>query len=57
MTNDQLAERVLRIVDSRPPRTPERRAAAALYALGTFGTPDTRAAANALLCQLEREAA
>jgi hypothetical protein len=68
MTNDQLAERALQVVDSHPPRTPERRAAAAAYValadtripdaarriLGTFGTPQTQADARRLLDELLR---
>jgi len=64
-----LADRARQLAEQHPPRTPERRAAAALYvaltttrtadaarrALATFGDPPTRAAAMALLGQLELE--
>jgi hypothetical protein len=67
--NRALAERVARVVRQHPHRTPERRAAAMVYvaltttktadaarrALATFGDPSTRAAAAALLGQLEQE--
>ncbi len=66
-----LAERVRAVAEAAPPRTPERRAAAALHsalittktteaavkALRGFTDTETRAAAVALLGQLEREAA
>jgi hypothetical protein len=64
-----LADRVRVIASAAPIRSPERRAAASLWvalittkttdaavrALPTFTTPETRAAAVALLGQLERE--
>ncbi len=64
-----LADRARQLAEQHPARTPERRAAAALYvaltttkttdaarrALGTFGDLATRAAAAALLGQLEQE--
>jgi len=63
------ADRARQRARQAAPRTPERRAAAALYtaltttktadaarrALGTFGDPVNRAAAITLLDQLERE--
>jgi hypothetical protein len=66
MTNDLLAERALQIVESHPPRTPERRTAAAVHvalittrtagaahrALGTFGDPQDQAGARRLLGEL-----
>lgn len=69
MTNEQLAELARARAERHPPRTPERRAAAALYialadtrtldaarrALSTFGTPQTRADATALLRSLQAE--
>jgi len=70
MTNEHLADLACERAERYPPRTPERRAAAALYvALDTTTTPDAarraldfvspavRAEAFALLCILEREAA
>ncbi len=65
-----LADRARQLAREYAPRTPERRAAAALYvaltttkttdaarrALTTFGDPATRAAARELLAQLEQEA-
>lgn len=65
-----VAEWVRAVAEAAPPRTPERRAAAALHtalittsttdaavrALGTFTDPGTRAAAVALLGQFETEA-
>lgn len=70
MTNECLAEMARDRAGRYPPRTPERRAAAALYvaladtrtpdtarrALSTFGTPQTRADALALLRELEQKA-
>jgi hypothetical protein len=67
--NRDLAERAARVVRQHPHRSPERRAAAMAWAalittrtaeaarraLATFGDPPTRAAAVALLSQLERE--
>jgi hypothetical protein len=64
-----LADRARQLAERHPPRTPERRAAAMLYvaltttktadaarrALSTFGDPSARAAAAALLGQLEQE--
>jgi hypothetical protein len=61
-----LADRARRLAAQHPPRTPERRAAAAVYvalttteaarkALATFGDPVTRAAAATLLGELTRE--
>ena len=63
-----LADRARQLAGEHAPRTPERRAAAALHtalittkttdaarrALGTFGDQDTRAAACKLLDELER---
>ncbi len=68
--NDVLADRARVLAERYLPRTPERRAAAALYtaltttktvdaarrALATFGAPVTRAAAVVLLDELGREA-
>jgi hypothetical protein len=65
-----LADRARQLASQHAPRTPERRAAAALHtalittkttdaarrALGTFGDPATRAAACELLDELERQA-
>jgi hypothetical protein len=59
VTNADLTSRARQLAMQHPPRTPERRAAAAVYvaltttkttdaarrALGTFGDPQTRAAA------------
>jgi hypothetical protein len=67
--NRDLAERAARIARQYPHRTQERRAAAMVYAaamttrttdgarraLATFGDPSARAAADALLAELERE--
>jgi hypothetical protein len=64
-----LADRAAAIARQHPPRTPGRRAAAALHAalvttrtteaarkaLATFGDPATRADARALLGRLEKE--
>jgi hypothetical protein len=64
-----LADRARQLAGQYPPRTPERRAAAAVYvaltttktagaarkALATFGDPVTRAAAATLLSQIEQE--
>ena len=64
-----LADRARQIAGRYPPRTPERRAAAAVYvaltttktteaarkALATFGDAATRADAVALLSQIEQE--
>ena len=69
MTNAALADRAARLGRQHPPRTPQRRAAAALRsALVTTGTPDaarralttfcnpaTAAAARELLDELEQE--
>jgi hypothetical protein len=71
MTNASLADRARQVARQFAPRTPERRAAAALHAalittktagaarraLDTFGDPATRAAAAELLEQLEQETA
>ena len=67
--NKDLAERAARVVRQHPHRSPGRRAAAMAWAalmttktpdgarraLATFGDPATRAAAAALLGQLEQE--
>ena len=67
--NRGLAERAAFVVRQHPRRSPERRAAAMAYvalttsktadaarrALATFGDPQTRAAAAALLGQIEQE--
>jgi hypothetical protein len=67
--NRDLAERAARAAGQHPHRTPERRAAAMVYAaamttrtadaarraLATFGDPSARAAAAALLGRLEQE--
>ena len=67
--NRDLAERAAHVARQHPHRTPERRAAAMLYvalittkttdagrrSLATFGDPQIRAAAAALLGQIERE--
>lgn len=67
-TNEALADWACQLVQSHPPRTPERRAAAACWtalittstiraahqALSTFSDPGTRAAAAVLLGKLER---
>lgn len=67
--NDTLAARVAAIGRRHPPRTPERRAAGALYAslittksitaarkaLATFGDAETRAAAAELLGGITEE--
>jgi hypothetical protein len=64
-----LADRARQVASQHAPRTPERRAAAALHtalittktidaarrALDTFGDPATRAAARQLLDQIEQE--
>jgi hypothetical protein len=64
-----LADRARQLTRQYPPRTPERRAAAAVYvaltttrttdaarrALGTFGDPSARTDAAALLSQIEQE--
>jgi hypothetical protein len=69
--NSDLADLAVRIGRQHPPRTPGRRAAGMAYAvlvttrtpeaarraLATFGTPETRAAAGALLDGLHREPA
>jgi len=66
MTNADLADRAARLARQHPPRTPERRAAAALHtalittkttdaarrALDAFTTPETRRGALDLLDQL-----
>jgi hypothetical protein len=71
MTNSEIADWAAAIVRKHSPRSPERRAAAAAWAalsttrsvpsarraLATFGTPETQAAAEALLDHLAREAA
>jgi hypothetical protein len=70
MNNEHLVELAREHTERYAPRTPERRAAAALYialtttktpdaarrALATFGTPQTRADARGLLDQLEDHA-
>ena len=67
--NAALADRARQLVGQHAPRTPERRAAAALHtalittkttdaarrALDTFGDPQTRAAARVLLYDLEHQ--
>jgi hypothetical protein len=67
--NAVLADRAVRLGRQHPPRTPGRRAAAAVYvalattktteaarkALATFADPVTRAAAATLLSQIEQE--
>jgi hypothetical protein len=71
VTNEQLADHLRQLAEQHPPRTPERRAAAACWvaltttksieaarrALATFGDPETRLAAARLLDQLQHEAA
>lgn len=71
MTNDILADRAVRLGRQHPARSPGRRAAGMAYAalvttktpgaarraLGTFGGPGARAAAAAVLDELERDAA
>ena len=68
--NAVLADAAVRLGRQHPPRTPGRRAAAALHAalvttktteaarkaLATFGDPATRAEARALLSQIEEAA-
>jgi len=68
-TNEQLAERARQLAIQYPPRTGERRAAAALWAalsttrttagairaLAGFASPDTRAVAAALLDRWETQ--
>jgi len=68
-TNEQLAERARQLAIQYPPRTRERRAAAALWAalsttrttagairaLAGFASPDTRAVAAALIDCWERQ--
>ena len=70
MTNADLAALAVRLGRQYPPRTPGRRAAGMAYAalvttrtpgaarraLGTFGDPDARAAAGALLDVLQEAA-
>jgi len=67
--NKDLAERAALVVRQHPHRSPERRTAAMAWAalvttrttdaarraLGTFGDPSARAAAAALLSQIEQE--
>jgi hypothetical protein len=67
--NRDLAERAARVVRQHPGRSPERRASAMAWAalvttktadaarraLATFGDPSARAAAAALIAQLEQE--
>jgi hypothetical protein len=71
VTNKQLAEAARQAAEQHPARTPERRAAAALWvalgdtktpsaartALGTFADPQTTADATALLRELQTKAA